>query len=364
MGEIKRSEPLVRSRCNSAVGREPATLALRRLAAVAAALALGGCLGSDEDTGEREAPAAAQAGETGCDRRVGSRVTVPSRSGTIPIGGFANLVEFSEGRLWVPVAPPRESEPGGVQLLRIAVPEGGVRRYAVRASGEVRIRVAGGTAWLADPQTGVVTRLDVDSGRRVRTRPFGDGQAPRELDADRDGVWVLAETGGMVAELSPATGRVLRRVRLDAAELGDVALARGSAWFSTTDGRLLRVSRRSGRVEGSVKVGDTALDVEVGEGQVWADLGDADRLAHVDDRSMRLVGHAANGGGVFAIAIGHGSVWATNYGPDTVTRLDAATGERIGAPLPTGPDPKGIATGAGSVWVADAGECTVMRIAP
>jgi streptogramin lyase len=67
---------------------------------------------------------------------------------------------------------------------------------------------------------------------------------------------------------------------------------------------------------------------------------------------------------VFAIAIGHGSVWATNYGPDTVTRLDAETGERIGRPIPTGPDPKGIAVGAGSVWVANAGECTVSRLAP
>jgi streptogramin lyase len=59
-----------------------------------------------------------------------------------------------------------------------------------------------------------------------------------------------------------------------------------------------------------------------------------------------------------------GSAWATNYGPDTVTRLDAASGERLGEPIPTGADPKGIAVGMGAVWVPNAGDCTLTRIVP
>jgi SAM-dependent methyltransferase len=58
------------------------------------------------------------------------------------------------------------------------------------------------------------------------------------------------------------------------------------------------------------------------------------------------------------------SVWATNYGSDTVTSLDATSGEQIGKPIPTGAYPKGIAVGLGAVWVANAGECTLTRIVP
>jgi len=66
----------------------------------------------------------------------------------------------------------------------------------------------------------------------------------------------------------------------------------------------------------------------------------------------------------FAIAVGSGSVWATSYRTDTVTRLDAETGSRIGEPIATGADPKGIAVGMGAVRVANAGDCTLTRIVP
>jgi virginiamycin B lyase len=72
---------------------------------------------------------------------------------------------------------------------------------------------------------------------------------------------------------------------------------------------------------------------------------------------------APNGGEVFAVALGFGSVWATNYGADTVTRVDAATGAVV-ATLPTGDDPKGVATGAGAVWIANAADCTLTRLEP
>lgn len=343
-------------------GSRPALRALATGVSLAAA-ALTGCMGSsgegDPGSAHRE-----RAGRS-CGSDIGARTLVPGGAGRVATGGYANLVAVGAGRLWVPVAPPGAGSPGPVELLAIDIPGGDVERHRLRGSGEVRIRVAGGAVWLADPQTATVTRLDVASGRRRAVRfPPGDG-APREIAADGAGAWLVPSAGGTVVELDARTARVRHRVRLDAAELGDVALDARHAWFSTTAGEVIRVDRRSRRPVGEpVKVGSTALDIEVGQGQVWVDLGDEDRLAHLDARSGRLLGHAASGGSVFAIAVGHGSVWATNYGPDTVTRLDAETGRRIGGPLETGADPKGIATGEGAVWVADAGDCTVTKLIP
>jgi streptogramin lyase len=338
---------------------------------LALAALLAGCLGSSPRPREsgpgRDVRASDSTPRPGaaCDRKIGVRVSVPARAGKVAIGGYANLVAVGQGYLWVPVAAPAAREPGQIALLRVDVRTGQVRRYRLRGSGEVRIRVGAGAVWLADPQTRRVTRLDIATGRRRTARPFHGAQAPREIDADANGAWVVPAAGAAVVELDPESARVRRRVRLDTAEIGDVALDHRHAWFSTTSGKVLRVDRRSGRVMGSpIEVGATALDIEVGEGQVWVDLGESDRLAHLDARSGRLLGRVPSGGSVFAIVIGHGSVWATNYGADTVTRLDAKTGERIGAALPSGTDPKGVATGEGSVWIADAGDCTVTRLAP
>jgi DNA-binding beta-propeller fold protein YncE len=338
---------------------------------LALAALLVGCLGSSPGhresgpaRGVRESDSAPRPGAA-CESKIGVRVSVPARAGKVAIGGYANLVSVGEGYLWVPVAAPVARKPEQVTLVRVEVRTGQVRRYRLRNSGEVRVTVGAGAVWLADPQTRMVTRLDVATGRRRTVRPFHGDQAPREIEADANGVWVVPESGAAVAELDPRSARVRRRVRMEAAEIGDVALDGRHAWFSTTSGDVVRVDRRSGRVAGSsVKVGATALDIDVGEGQVWVDLGDSDRLARLDAGTGQLLGRVPSGGSVFAIAIGFGSVWATNYGPDTVTRLHATTGGRIGEPLPGGTDPKGVATGAGSVWIADAGDCTLTRIAP
>jgi len=125
----------------------------------------------------------------------------------------------------------------------------------------------------------------------------------------------------------------------------------------------MRLDARSGRPLGKpVRVAATALDIEATPERAWVDLGDPDTLVSVVAREAGPTLRAANGGSVFAIALG--SVWATNYASDAVTRLDAATGRRIGKPIPTGEDPKGIAVGMGAVWVANAGDCTLSRIVP
>jgi streptogramin lyase len=145
-----------------------------------------------------------------------------------------------------------------------------------------------------------------------------------------------------------------------------VAVDRGTLWLSAPEeGSVIRIDARTGRPAGNpTTVGGEPLDIEALDGDVWVDLGEAEALAHIDGRSGRLLGRVRDVDSVFAIALGFGSVWATNYGPDTVTRVDAATGRRIGRPIATGADPNGVVAGAGAVWVAGAGACTVTRIDP
>ena len=62
------------------------------------------------------------------------------------------------------------------------------------------------------------------------------------------------------------------------------------------------------------------------------------------------------------VAVGEGSVWVANAGDDTVTRIDASSGEVVGEPIAVGDSPSDVAVGEGSVWVANSGDDTVTRI--
>jgi streptogramin lyase len=306
----------------------------RPLALLAAALALASCGGSAVAERPCEPP--------------GDRVDIPDGTGRIGVGGYANLLTVGEGSVWVLVAGPRRT------VVRIDAHDGRVRRYPFTGSEEARLAAGHGALWLADPQSGAVTRLDATSGRSTVHRPLH----AREITIGPDGPWVAAAEGGRVARLDPGSGTVRERHRLRVDEIADLDAGDGTLWVTTgEDGRVLRVPG------GATRVGATALDVEAAGGHAWVDLGDADTLVRMqaDGSVARRV---ANGGNAFAIAVAHGSVWASNYGLGTVTRIDEETGRRVGRPIGVGRDVKGVAAGEGAVWVANAGECTISRLAP
>jgi streptogramin lyase len=331
------------------------------------AVLVGGCWGSDQRADRRKSPARVTAGVPGnaCDAEVRGRVPIPVGTGRIAIGGYANLVAVGEGYVWVPVATPAATAER-VTLLRIDPVSGAVARRPHGGSSEVRIRTGGGAVWLADPQTRELTRIDIATGRRIVRRPFGARRAPRELAVGAGGVWLVPENGGDLAVADLRDGRVRRRIHTGASTIGDVAPAGRTVWLSAAGPPMvMRLDARTGRPHGKpVRVGATALDIEATPERAWVDLGNEDTLVGIVADATEPGLRAANGGSVFAIALGFGSVWATNYGSDTVTRLDATSGDQIGKPIPTGADPKGIAVGMGAVWVANAGDCTLTRIVP
>jgi streptogramin lyase len=326
-------------------------MAARIVAGVLVVLFAAGCLDRDD----RAPPAPARADP--CDAPVGERVEI---SETIPLGGFANLVAVGEGYVWTPVA---DAGAERVTLVRIDPASGAVTRTPYGGSSEVRIDTGGGAVWLADPQTRELTRIDVATGRRTITRPFGR-RGPREMAVGPTGVWLVPERGGDLAVAGLDDGRVRRRVRTGVSTIGDVAPAGETVWLSAAGPpAVMRLDARTGELLAKpVRVAATALDIEATPEYAWVDLGEDDGLARVHARQPVL--EAPDGGMVFAIALGFGALWATNYVADTVTRVDADTGERIGEPIPTGADPKGIAVGMGAVWVANAGECSLTRIDP
>jgi YVTN family beta-propeller protein len=76
----------------------------------------------------------------------------------------------------------------------------------------------------------------------------------------------------------------------------------------------------------------------------------------------RPVASIAVGAGPDGITVDDaGSVWVANARDDTLTRIDADSGEVVGEPIPAGDDPDGVAAEKGVVWVASAKEDRALR---
>jgi hypothetical protein len=89
----------------------------------------------------------------------------------------------------------------------------------------------------------------------------------------------------------------------------DIAIGGGAVWISETDGTLLRIQPRLGRIVASIRACRNALAVAYGEGAVWVACGD-----------------------------------------DSVVRVDPST-DMPAAPIVLGRLPRGIAAGDGAIWV-------------
>ena len=83
-----------------------------------------------------------------------------------------------------------------------------------------------------------------------------------------------------------------------------------------------------------------------------------------EEGGAEVIGTTEVGERPLSVAVGDGFAWVTNENDGTVSRIDTATGEVAGDPIPVGDEPSNIRVGAGSVWVANAGSNTVSRIDP
>jgi DNA-binding beta-propeller fold protein YncE/predicted Ser/Thr protein kinase len=72
----------------------------------------------------------------------------------------------------------------------------------------------------------------------------------------------------------------------------------------------------------------------------------------------------AVGRGPLHLAVGQGAVWATSAPDGTLSRIDPATREPLGAPLRLGRGVSGVAVGAGSVWVTRPRSGRLLRVDP
>jgi DNA-binding SARP family transcriptional activator/DNA-binding beta-propeller fold protein YncE len=119
------------------------------------------------------------------------------RRRVVPLGENASALACGAGGVWAVAAG---------RLLQIDPASGSVRRPIDVGNGASALAVADSAVWVANPLTGIVSRVDPKRGVVTRTFTLGADDEPVALAVAAGGVWVANRPARTVARIDPERG--------------------------------------------------------------------------------------------------------------------------------------------------------------
>ena len=213
--------------------------------------------------------------------------------------------------------------------------------------------IARGAVWVSTGLDNALIELDARTGGTLSRRPFAHPEvASADAVARRDGA-VWATSAGRVYRLDLRTDVMGEWCCADG--LRDIAIGNGAVWINDVVG-IERLSPRTMRLTGQVRLGPLPMALTVGFGSVWIAAGDGQRLRvwRVDSntlavREMIAIGNDSANASV-DLAAGADAIWATDYAAGNLVRIDPETGS-VTERIHIGAHPRGVAIGLDRVWV-------------
>jgi DNA-binding beta-propeller fold protein YncE len=149
----------------------------------------------------------------------------------------------------------------------------------------------------------------------------------------------------------------------------DIATGAGSIWATRTDGRLVRIDEKSGRVTATIAPQPVRLGDEVafGGGFVWTgndneSYAEGSTVSKINPATNRVVGRPLRLGSPQSITYGLGSVWVADH-TGWIIKLDSRS-FRVSHRSRLGFGPHGVVTGGSAVFVADSHRGRILRVDP
>jgi YVTN family beta-propeller protein len=246
------------------------------------------------------------------------------------------------------------------QLVGLSVNSGARIHDVPLRDAPAAIAGSSDSLWLADPNEGTVSRVDLNARAVVDRIPLGGD--PGGVAIGGESVWVLGARS--VTRIDPATGAVTQTIGLGGASAAALAFGEGGLWVAdTTDDTLIQLDPATGAVRRTVAVDLRPTALAIGAGAIWAADYDAHSVAEVDPRSGRTVARVNVGKGPVALAVGSRSIWVVSALDSTVSRIDPIRGSVV-ATIAVGSGPTALAVADDSVWVANQYSGTVSEIDP
>jgi hypothetical protein len=223
------------------------------------------------------------------------------------------------------------------------------------------VAVGEGGVWVANAESGTVTRLDPATGKFVDT--LGVGADPNDIAAGLGSVWVADGNDGTVTQIDPSLDQVGATIPSG----GQSTVAPDPVFYVTVDSsyvwatrgsRLLRIDPHTLHAQAWASVGNPT-GLTTGGGYVWVTTGSGN-LLRIDSRTPSTVDTqpliVAGTSPVYM----RGSLWLI-IGPDVVQIYP--TSLTPGKAIPVKGGALALAAGDGTLWaVTHSG--SLVRVAP
>jgi peptide/nickel transport system substrate-binding protein len=210
--------------------------------------------------------------------------------------------------------------------------------------------VAGNAVGVIDSDGDIVSEVDV-------------GEAPSDVAATPDAVWVTNATDDTVSRIDPATHDVRQTIDVGGGPAG-VAVGGGAVWVANgLDGTVSRIDPAANREVQKIIVGNGPTGVAFGEGAVWVANSVDGTVSRIAPGPGRVTGRFPAVVGASRLAAGFGRIWVTSSSTATVIALDPKSGDVV-ARIGVGVEPAAVAVGTDAIWVANRADSTVSKINP
>jgi hypothetical protein len=274
-------------------------------------------------------------------------VLVGGGAGDARAGGIDVRLAVVRGSVWATT---------GSAVLRIDPRTGRlVARPNVALPYPIDLAANGGAAWVASVANGFVagalTRIDLRTGRATTGFRVADA-AVFAVAATADAVWALAGPSGTarVVRIDPRTGQDVRAFRI-ARRPACLAADSSGAWVIDQQGLLLHVGARTSRIHAVTRLVNGGGRLAVGRESVW--VIDGRDVVRIDKRTRRMRARIGIGDSLVDIAVGERGVWVLRLGSGRtgmLVRVDPET-NRITGRARLASSPGTLAVGAGAVWI-------------
>lgn len=216
-----------------------------------------------------------------------------------------------------------------------------------------------GSLWVAEPDAGLIARVDLKHHRVVATIPVG--RKPSGIVAAAGQLWVEDTSDGTVSRIDPGTDTVAQTVAVGN-DPSDVVLNAGSVWVANHgDGTVMRIDPSTGRTQTLIRTGRGASGLAALGGTVWAANDESGTVTRIDARSGSVIRTIHVGDAPSALAAAAAKVWVLDPLDATLSRIDPRR-DVVDATVALGGAPTAMTLLGSSVWVADRQHGTLLRV--
>jgi YVTN family beta-propeller protein len=267
--------------------------------------------------------------------------------GSVPnVGAGPASIAFGSNSLWV-------ANLDDQTVSRIDPVSRSVTRVYPVSDTPTGLAVGAGSVWVvgADPTNPSVSvrRIDPRFGTVALATQIGNvvPGGPGFAATLKKTVWI-APSSGLLSRLDATTGRRVRKIDPNAGPAG-LALGAGAVWVTDSDANTVTRVDSTGLLT-PIPVGRGPAAIAVGEGGVWVVDSLDDTVVRIDPGTRAVTTSIPVGRAPTGVAVGAGSVWVANSADGTVTRIDPK-GARGSQTIPVGGSPQSLVVAEGRVWV-------------